>query len=216
MTRSKIDWEKVYNDFRTGRHSNRALGTMYNVSEAAIRKKAKKEKWTKDLVQSYQSEIQNTLIEEDAKDKEKQESTQREPDESTQEEPLKSDKDREDDRDLVKDAAKIGASVIREHRKDIKRLTGITKKILSIVEKVLNLDDYEDDEKKKIEEKLSSISTAHESITDIVSKLSRVNSERIKLERQAYNMDSKEAETSNQDLDSRIKSRMNKLKNGSN
>lgn len=44
-----VDWVAIEREFRTGLKSNRAIGTAYGVSDMAIRKRAKRDEWTKDL-----------------------------------------------------------------------------------------------------------------------------------------------------------------------
>jgi uncharacterized protein YjcR len=44
---STIDWPAIERDFRAGSMSNRQLADWYSISEGAIRKRAKKEGWTK-------------------------------------------------------------------------------------------------------------------------------------------------------------------------
>jgi len=47
--KENIDWLAVENDYRPNRLSLRAIGEKYGCTEGAIRKKAKKEKWVRNL-----------------------------------------------------------------------------------------------------------------------------------------------------------------------
>jgi len=207
---NKIDWEEIYNDYRTGKYSNRAMGSKHGISEAAIRKRAKKEGWKKELISAYQEEVETQLIEIDSQ--EKQDGAQCEPYKSSQSGPkIKTDKDREKDRDVVKDAAKIGVEVVREHRKDIRTLKESAGKIGKIISGVLSSDEAE---RSVAVARFSELTSHTETVTDVLNKLTRIHSECIKLERTAFNLDKKEGkETSNTDLDERIKARMTKKKN---
>lgn len=48
-TRNKVDWEKIQIDFRAGVKTLRQIGDEYGVSHVAISRKAKREKWPRDL-----------------------------------------------------------------------------------------------------------------------------------------------------------------------
>lgn len=48
-TRAKVDWERIEIDFRAGVKTLRQLGDEYGVSHVAISRKAKREKWPRDL-----------------------------------------------------------------------------------------------------------------------------------------------------------------------
>lgn len=214
MARPKADWEKIYNEYRTGQYSNRVLGTRNNISEAAIRKKAKAEGWKKDLIDAYQSEVQNLLIE--SEPEEEQDSAKCEPEESTQKEDKKpkTDGERKEDRDTVRDAARVAVEVVRDHRKDITKLKGLARTLSTMLDNALNNKD--DDKKKKAREDLKEVSSHTESATDMTLKLSRIHSECIKLERTSFNLDKKDRDpTADTDvtIDERIKKRMEKLKN---
>ena len=47
--RKQVDWEGVERDYSAGLLSLREIGDKYGVTEGAIRKKAKKEEWVRDL-----------------------------------------------------------------------------------------------------------------------------------------------------------------------
>jgi len=47
--RKQVDWESVERDYSAGLLSLREIGDKYGVTEGAIRKKAKKEEWVRDL-----------------------------------------------------------------------------------------------------------------------------------------------------------------------
>ena len=47
--RKQVDWEGVERDYSAGLLSLREIGDKYGITEGAIRKKAKKEEWARDL-----------------------------------------------------------------------------------------------------------------------------------------------------------------------
>ncbi len=49
MIRNKTDWETISRHYRAGCRSLRDIGNEYGISEGAIRKRAKKEGWPRDL-----------------------------------------------------------------------------------------------------------------------------------------------------------------------
>ncbi len=49
MNRNKTDWETISRHYRAGCRSLRDIGNEYGISEGAIRKRAKKEGWPRDL-----------------------------------------------------------------------------------------------------------------------------------------------------------------------
>jgi hypothetical protein len=48
-TRTRVDWEAVERDYRTGQFTETELATKHGSSRAAVNKHARKYKWTKDL-----------------------------------------------------------------------------------------------------------------------------------------------------------------------
>jgi hypothetical protein len=61
-----IDWPAIEREYRAGQLSNRELERVYQVSEAAIRKRAKRDGWTRDLVGRVGVEIERKLLEAEA------------------------------------------------------------------------------------------------------------------------------------------------------
>jgi hypothetical protein len=49
MDRSTFDWEKIEAQYRVGTMSLREIGAEHSISEGAIRKRAKRDKWDRDL-----------------------------------------------------------------------------------------------------------------------------------------------------------------------
>ena len=199
-SRKKIDWESLEKDWRTGQFSNLFLGEKYGVSEAGIRKNAKKYEWKKDLVEQYQKGVEHELVR-----TVDSESTN---DGSSLE--LKSLDQIEDDKKIVDKAVKIGVEVVRQHRKRVKQLTKITDELTRrLGNDLFPLENNDDPELGTLEE----VHGRSESHTDIAWKLSKVISETVKLERQAFNLDAKNGDPKNNkeiDIEERIKANMRK------
>jgi hypothetical protein len=58
------DWAAVERDYRTGKYTNRELGTKYGVSHQAVAKRAKSGNWQKDLGDAIKSATSARLVEE--------------------------------------------------------------------------------------------------------------------------------------------------------
>lgn len=50
-----IDWESIERDYRAGILSLREIGTLYSITHGAIRKRAEKDGWTRDLRERIQA-----------------------------------------------------------------------------------------------------------------------------------------------------------------
>ena len=61
MKKQNVDWEKVEMEFRAGQVSIRAIAQEYRVSEGAIRKRAKRENWQRDLANRVLSRVHDKL-----------------------------------------------------------------------------------------------------------------------------------------------------------
>jgi len=62
MARLSVDdWQALRAEYRTGLFSNCQLAEKYGIDEAAIRRRAKKEDWGKDLTTQVNAEINRRL-----------------------------------------------------------------------------------------------------------------------------------------------------------
>ena len=61
MKKQNIDWGMVEMEFRAGQVSIRAIAQEYSVSEGAIRKRAKRENWQRDLANRVLSRVHDKL-----------------------------------------------------------------------------------------------------------------------------------------------------------
>ena len=106
----KCDWEEVEKRFRTNQGSNVEIGRDHNVSEAAIRKRAKKEGWTKDLAEDFQRELRNKQL--------KQLGSKH----GARLEPAKSKEERDSDRSTIDDAVEATLEIVSKQTARIDRL----------------------------------------------------------------------------------------------
>lgn len=67
--RTKIDWEAIEVDYRLGIKSLRAMADQYECAESAIRKRAKKEGWTRDLSAKVKAKADDLVRSEEVRSK---------------------------------------------------------------------------------------------------------------------------------------------------
>ena len=60
--RATPDWDAIYRDYRPGILSNVEIGKAHNVSEGAIRKRAKLKGWKKDLTGAVRERVREKLV----------------------------------------------------------------------------------------------------------------------------------------------------------
>jgi hypothetical protein len=117
----KCDWSKVETEYRTGTYSNSELGRRNGISEAAIRKRAKAESWTKDLAARVKERTKEKLLEQDGgAGANKGASAQR---------GVRTRTEAEDER-IVENAAGLRAEVQNIHREDIRSGRAVTSALL--------------------------------------------------------------------------------------
>ena len=101
-TRKKYDWEAIEREYRAGQLSIREIGKKHGPTDSAIRQKAKKEGWSRDLTQDVQKRTKDKLLRTELRTPNAQE-----------------------DSAIVEEAAERGAEVVRSHRRDINDARGI-------------------------------------------------------------------------------------------
>lgn len=177
--KNKADWEAIEKEWRTDQFSNVHLGEKYGVSEAAIRKKAKQLGWQKDLAEKYKKELENQLIKESSNDKFEEEC------ESNQ---FKTTEKLKEDKETVKQAANLAVEIIKKHRRRIKDLSELHDLLKSKLNKAL----AETPDDKNALPSLIGFKSGHESVFDILSKLTGITTNLTKMERQAFSMDTED------------------------
>lgn len=100
MTRP--DWEAIESDYRAGVMSLREIASQHGISDTAIRKRAKKEGWSRDLAAKIQAKADDLVRRREVRTKVRTENATSE-------------------RELIEANAEVIATVRMEHRGDIRR-----------------------------------------------------------------------------------------------
>jgi hypothetical protein len=105
MTTKQPDWEVIERAYRAGALSIRTIAERHGVSDTAIRKKAKALNWTRDLSDQVRKEVRSKLVRGEVRN-----------DQGA---------NRELDAEIIEEAAEEGATVVRTHRRDIRKATNL-------------------------------------------------------------------------------------------
>lgn len=100
--RKHIDWDAIEQQYRAGQISVRAIAAAHQITEGAIRKKARAEGWQRLLADKVRSAVREALV-------------------RTGTHPEHAD----DENEIVESAKSIGVEVVLSHRRDIGQLRGI-------------------------------------------------------------------------------------------
>jgi hypothetical protein len=163
--RRVIDWEAIEREYRAGQLSVNEIAKGAGLTEGAIRKRAKRDGWTRALVERVRKAVREQLARADGtscdgtRDGTNLQRTRT-------------------DAEIVQAASMRGVEVVTSHRSDLRQLTEMKRTIAERLEAHLN---GEPVDKAFIGDK--------ESPGDLLEKLSRVTARMIPLERQAYNLD---------------------------
>lgn len=99
---SKPDWEAIESAYRAGVMSLREIASQHGISDTAIRKRAKKEGWSRDLAAKIQAKADDLVRRREVRTKVRTENATSE-------------------RELIEANAEVIATVRMEHRGDIRR-----------------------------------------------------------------------------------------------
>jgi hypothetical protein len=105
MSTKQPDWEAIERAFRAGALSIRTIADRNGVSDTAIRKKAKALGWERDLSEQVRKEVRNKLVRGEVRE-----------DQCA---------NPERDAEIIEEAAEEGATVVRSHRRDIRKATNL-------------------------------------------------------------------------------------------
>lgn len=100
-----IDWESIEKEYRAGIRSLRDIGSEFCITETAIRKKAVREDWIRDLSAKIKIKAQEVVRKAEVRNKVRKES----------------------EREIIDSVAQQQADVLLEERADIKRLSKLCK-----------------------------------------------------------------------------------------
>lgn len=178
---SYADWDRIEIEYRANKLSNREIGKSYGVSEAAIRKRAKKYNWQRDLANEVHRRTTEKLVRDTVKDRP---------------EPVS-------DEQVVEEVATRNATVVESHRKDIRNgrdLTAMmmaelhdnTKEFKTLQELVSQQADDEEWHQQRLQRVQKAISLPQRAAT--MRDLSTVMKNLQTLERTAYSIDGREGD----------------------
>ncbi|MEL6575036.1 MAG: hypothetical protein AAFQ81_04015 [Pseudomonadota bacterium] len=166
----RFDWEAIEREYRAGQLSIMEIARRFGLTDAAIRKRAKRDGWTRDLGDDVRRRIKDKRV--------------REPDPNAGRElGSGSGSERATDEDLVERAASRGFEVEQSHRRDLTQLHGLKRLLATRLSQVLHNEPVD-----------GPCLGDKESPGDLLEKLARVSSRLIPLERQAYSLDDPNAE----------------------
>ena len=182
---SKPDWEAIETAYRAGVMSLREIASQHGISEGAIRKRAKRDDWSRDLNAKVKERADDLVRKAEVRKQVRSEVTFNE-------------------RVLIEATAEVIANVRMEHRGDIKRARQITNALfdelgaecadVSALEKLGELmfdpDDKGQDKLNDLYHKIISLPSRVKSMKDLSDSLKTL----IGLEREAYSIENK-AET---------------------
>ena len=182
---SKPDWEAIETAYRAGVMSLREIASQHGISEGAIRKRAKRDDWSRDLYAKIQQKADDLVRKQEVRKQVRNESTLTE-------------------RVLIDATAEVIATVRMEHRGDIRRARELTNTLfdelgaqcadVSALEQLGDImfdpDDKGRDRLNEIYQKVISLPSRVKSMKDLSDSLKTL----IGLEREAYSIENK-AET---------------------
>lgn len=176
----RADWEAIERDYRAGVLSVREVAKIYGISEAAIRKRATKEGWERDLSEKVKNEVRTALVREEQVRKGSH--------------PY----DVRTENEIVANAAAQVVAVVKGHRSSIQKMSAVVASLLEEVNaQTINREAFEElgellrsddpnmqDRRNDLYNKIISGSNR----IDGVKKLSEAMKNLIQLERQAFNI----------------------------
>lgn len=190
MADKQPDWEAIERAYRAGALSIRTIADRNGISDTAIRKKAKASGWVRDLSEQVRKEVRNKLVRGEVRDGQCA--------------------NPERDAEIVEEAAEEGATVVRSHRRDIRKASNLANLLMDdLLTTIQQRDTIED----AIEEEtrgdsngmrranmLGAVSLPSNAKT--LFQLSSAMKNLQVLERQAFNLDDKEQSSDVDELSS--------------
>lgn len=101
MAGKQTDWEALEVDYRAGTASIRELARKYDVSDTAIRKKAKADGWERDLTEKVQERVRSKLVRTEVRT-------------LNAREPVRT------EAEIIEAAAETAVQVVQIHRRDVR------------------------------------------------------------------------------------------------
>ena len=101
MAGKQTDWEALEAEYRAGAASIRELARKYDVSDTAIRKKAKADNWERDLTEKVQERVRSKLVRTEVRT-------------ANAREPVRT------EAEIIEAAAETAVQVVQIHRRDVR------------------------------------------------------------------------------------------------
>lgn len=188
MDAKQPDWEAIERAYRAGALSIRAIAERQGVSDTAIRKRAKAGGWERDLSEQVRKEVRNKLVRGEVRD----------------DQPANP----ENDAEIIEEAAQEGATVVRSHRRDIRKATNLADllmdDLLLTIRKREEIEDAIEDETREDKSGMRRASmlaaVALPSNAKTLFQLSSAMKNLQILERQAFGLDDKDTPTDSDEL----------------
>lgn len=180
MTAKQPDWEAIERAYRAGALSIRTIADRNGISDTAIRKKAKASGWVRDLSEQVRKEVRNKLVRGEVRDGHCA--------------------NPERDAEIVEEAAEEGATVVRSHRRDIRKASNLANLLMDdllmtiqqreSIEDAIEEETRDDSNGMRRANMLGAVSLPSNAKT--LFQLSSAMKNLQVLERQAFNLDDKE------------------------
>ncbi|WP_275629009.1 hypothetical protein [Pseudomonas sp. 273] len=188
MDAKQPDWEAIERAYRAGALSIRAIAERQGVSDTAIRKRAKAGGWERDLSEQVRKEVRNKLVRGEVRD----------------DQPANP----ENDAEIIEEAAQEGATVVRSHRRDIRKAANLADllmdDLLLTIRKREEIEDAIEDETREDKNGMRRASmlaaVALPSNAKTLFQLSSAMKNLQILERQAFGLDDKDTPTDSDEL----------------
>lgn len=187
----KADWERIEIDYRAGVKSLREIAGEHGISEGAIRKRAKRDGWTRDLADKIQQRAEDLVRTQAVRTEVRSEQ-------------------RATERQVIEANAEAVANVKMAHRSDISRARAIVNGLLDELQEMVGSDNAtllqelgfllrSEDENGKdrlndLYQQIISLPGRSKAMKDLTASLQSL----VAMERTAYGMDKDEAKTPGQ------------------
>lgn len=109
-----IDWEAIEREYRAGVLSIREIAARHGCTDAAVRKRAKRDGWQRDLTGKVQEAVRTALVRAEVRDS-----------------PGAREERARTEREIVEEAAHTVVDVVRSHRKDVRASHAIVRTLLA-------------------------------------------------------------------------------------
>lgn len=120
LDKAQTDWEAIERDYRAGMLSIREIAKVHDVSDTAIRKRAKAHGWLRDLTAKIKEKVRTDLVRGEVRTS-----------------------DPQTEREIVEVAAATQVHVVRDHRASIKRMNALALQLLEELDhQTINRDLY--------------------------------------------------------------------------